>query len=48
MTVEQAEEFCQNEMKKLEALKKVAAILEKLEEDVDYEAVEWLLEKVAE
>lgn len=48
MTMEDFKEMKSVEIKKLEALEKIIAILEQLEEDTDSDAVEWVLEKAAE
>lgn len=48
MTMQEVKDLKINEMKKLETLEKIVALLEKLEEDVDSEAVEWVMEKINE
>lgn len=48
MTIEECKELVANEQKKLEALTKIVAILEKLEEDTDSDARDWVIEKINE
>ncbi len=48
MTIQEAKDLVANETLKLETLTKIVELLAKLEEQVDDDAVAWVIEKIQE